>query len=1365
MAADPLKFERIDNRNGLSSDFVSEIVQDNDGFMWFATQDGLNRYDGYSIKKYKSRFPGGSYFESDAFDCIEVAQNGDLWLGTKHYGIYVFNPRTEEVRHISTDTSKRLFIHDNQIQDLHCDSRGRIWISTYHGIARFDPNINKIVSYRENYNNPEEAPLGNVSIIYEDSKGRILFGTWENGLYIYDEERDGFKNIIINQAILDPVGKARIWSLLEDKYGYLWIGTWGSGLLQTRLLENSIQYIDHYYYGSAKQARNLCGNIIFSLKQTEDNAIWVGQSRGLNIITNPYEKNSELLVYSEDDSDTQISKSEVYDIFQDVSGSMWLATMGGGVNKVDLKRYRFDLFKVTDQTSELESQVVNSILPVSPNEHLIGVRGLGIGLYNYDKRSFTGFGELEMFDGIPSDLNSVLTALKDSRSNLWLGTRYLGLLRKDAESGTWDTIIQRNFFSESAPFSVTCMLEDKFNHMWIGTTEGLIRLVYNYDSEQYTIETITTDQENPGSLKGENVTSVFIDSEHVLWITTEDGGINRLVNGLRDDSDLEFENFNHVSGQEKNPGGKGANVIVEDDQHMLWIGTCSDGILQYDRGTGRFKSWSNIIDLIGSSVYNIIPDEANVIWLTTNKGLVRLSSEGQEINIQNFDHEDGLQSNIFNRGAWVIDEEGLIYLGGNYGINRFNPLEYRVNDFIPPVVITDVKLNNKAVTPERVKNRELVLKHDENNVVFTISALSYSQVRKNKFSYKLGGFDEDWIMTDYNNRNAVYTNIPPGKYTFLAKAANNSWVWNPDPVEFSVRVKPLPLFSKTALVIYIVFISGIITLFVNVRFKTLKAQQALAIEKIERTKNDNINEFKLRFYTNISHELLTPLSIISHGINDISENPGTDKVLLKSLKLNLKRLTVLINQILDFRKLETGSMQLNVSLTSCDHVVRKVYNLYSSYAKHKHIDFQVSCDMDKLIYLDEEKTETILTNLVSNAFKYTGENGKIRISCSLEGEGKEKILDLSVSDTGIGIDEKDMGHIFERFYQAESNQLNSSGAGIGLHLVKNLVELHKGTISVKGDQDGMKTTFLVSLPVYKGAYAKDELKISHKKDLDISSLVYDLDDFDETLVPGFTETHMQDKNFKVLVVEDNTNLRSYIINHLGEYYEVLEASDGLKGYEMAVHEHPDLIVSDLMMPEMDGIEFCKKIKDDVNNNHIIFILLTAKISNADRSEGYLAGADSYITKPLNIKLLLSRIDSLRKQREKLKEKYVLGVSEIDKVDEISPRNFSFMKQITNEVIKNMSNPELNVSMLAQMVNLSHSTLYRKMQSISGMSPNEFIRNIRINEAARLINNTDLTITEILTQIGFNDHSYFTRCFKKKFNKTPKEFMLAIREIN
>jgi signal transduction histidine kinase/ligand-binding sensor domain-containing protein/DNA-binding response OmpR family regulator len=1352
---DNLIFERIDGRNGFSSDYVTGILQDHEGYMWFVTLDGLNRYDGYSIKQYKIRLNGEIYFESNVFDCIEVARNGELWLGTKYNGLYIFNTKTEKVTHISTDTTKELFINDNSIQDILCDSKGRVWISTYHGVSRYDPVKNRITIYKEDYNAPSKAPLGNVACIYEDSKGRILFGTWFYGLYIYDEERDGFKNIMIKQIDVKPSGNAALWSFVEDKYGYLWIGTWNAGLLQTRILNNSVQYIDHYYSEAKNPEKRITSNVVYSLRQAEDDAIWVGTSMGLNIITKPYEKEKKILYYMEGSSPQEISKSEVYDITQDVSGSIWLATLGGGVNKIDLKQYNFELFHIDNVGSGYKSQVVECFLPVSEDEFYLGVRTLGIGLYNFKERSFKSFLDLETFKGLPEDLNTVLCILKDSRSNLWLGTRYLGVWRKNADSGEWESIISRNFFSSAAPFSVNCLLEDKFNHIWIGTTEGLLKLTFNYEQARYNIDVYLNGPSQRNIQNGKNVTSLIVDSEQILWVATEDGGFYKLKSKLNDDSKLEFISYNNKS-PELNLKNNTINAIAEDYRNRVWIGTSSNGIIFYDRKSKAFKSFPDIQELIGLSVYNIIPDESDILWLTTSKGLVRLSVDDEDINIQNFTSEDGLQSNIFLRGAWYKDNKGRIYLGGNYGINRFDPNEFRSNNFVPPVVITNFELNNKQAEIERMRGGRLVLQHTENSFSFTISALSYSQVRKNKFAYKLEGFDDDWIMTDYTNRNAVYTNIPPGKYRFLAKAANNSWIWNPEPVELSILIKPSPFLSGIAIAVYILLFFCLLYLFYSIRLKSLKAQQALEIEKIQRSKNEKINQFKLRFFTNISHELLTPLSIISYGITDISSNHTVDHTLLNSLSLNVKRLTTLINQILDFRKLETGNIKLKVAQVFPNNIFQNIHRQYLPYARYKKIDFSLNGSIREKVYLDEDKLRKILSNLLSNAFKYTNKNGKVVIAYNLIEDNK--ILNISIADTGIGINEKDLQLIFERFYQSNTTNSNNSGFGIGLHLVKNLVELHKGSVNVQNDTDGMNTVFNIKIPVYKSYYSKGEIMNADKQEVKAKLFEDEMDFFEDVIVPDKRIVHQNDKNFKILIVEDNNYIRSYLTNHISKYYTVIEASNGLKGYELACKENPDLIISDIIMPKMDGLELCKKIKNDINYSHIMVLLVTAKISNDDRSVGYLAGADSYLTKPLDMNLLMMRIDSLKKQRERIKDKYLIGITNINPQYKISPGNFNFSKQLFNAVLDNLGDPGLNVRMLAKKFNLSHSTLYRKIQSVTGISPNEFIRNVRLEEAAKLIENTDLNIAEIMVLVGFSDQSYFTKCFKRKFNTTPKEYI-------
>jgi signal transduction histidine kinase/ligand-binding sensor domain-containing protein/CheY-like chemotaxis protein/AraC-like DNA-binding protein len=1360
-ANENLKFERIDDRNELSSDFVSSIVQDNDGYMWFATLDGLNRYDGYTVKAYKNKLNGEAYFKSNVFECIEVAKDGKLWLGTRYFGIQIFNPKTETVTNISNDPGKDLYINDNQIQDLLRDSKGRMWIATYHGVARYDPDKKRMKIYAENKNNPQSVPFGNVTCIYEDSQGRILFGTWENGLYVYDETTDTFKNYYISQDVFALNNPVRIWSFLEDKNGYTWIGTWETGLFKVRITDKSIEYLNHFYLDTKNRGRSICDNIIFSLEQTPDNSIWVGTSNGLSIIVNPNAKNSSIISYNEGLSTDLPSKSEIYDMKQDVSGSMWLATMGGGVNKIDLKRYKFELFNISSFSTRLTSQVVYCFYPENENELLLGIRSLGIGLYNLKTRIFKEFKQLPVYNKFTSEINSVFCIFKDSRENLWFGTRYLGLYKKDGKTGKLENIISRYFFTQGPqPYSVNCIVEDRYNCLWVGTSEGLIKLVYNHEADKFDTFKYLPQSRDPHSICGKNITSILIDSEHVLWIATEDGGISRLTSDLKDHTSLKFETVSDFGRTELKVHSHTINVIVEDNKKRIWIGTGTNGIIQYDRETNSFRHFPKIIEFTGNTVYSLIPDNSNAIWATTNKGLVRLVVDKDELNIQNFTVEDGLQGNIFNTGASYKDKEGRIYIGGIHGFNRFNPNEFQPNLFIPPVVVTKIEINNKPVEVERIQDNMLVLSNLENNFSVNFSALSYSQSKNNKFMHKLEGFDNDWIMSDYNNRKAVYTNVPPGKYTFLVKAANNSWIWNEEPVQLTFIVKPSPFFSKLAITIYIFLFLSILYLIFWFRMNNLKIKQAFEIEKLERVKNENINEFKLRFFTNVSHELLTPLSIISCGIEELNDKPGVDKTNLQSIWMNVNRLITLIKQLLDFRKIESGDMRLNIQLTFIDEVFEKLRELFLPMAKRKNMEFYVNGKIDKAIYCDVEKIETILTNLVSNAFKYSNKGGCIKVEYSVLDTAGKEFLEIIVKDTGSGISEKEIEHIFDRFYQVNSVTGRTFGVGIGLHLVKNIVDLHQGTINVKSNNEGEGSVFTIRIPLNKNLQeAKEEQSTLPNHPAGEFKVVLDeVMDTEDIPDSDYTDRLTANRSFCVLVVEDNDELRKLICRYLLKFYKVFEAKDGINGYETACNLHPDLIVSDIMMPAMNGFEMCKKLKDDFNFNHIMIILLTAKVTNDDRYEGYLAGADSYIAKPLDLKLLKARIDSLKKQREIIKEKYSVGIPSEFHPGGLSQINVDLMQQIIGLIMENIEDPEFNVTMMLEKIHISHSTLYRKIQSLTGMPPNEFIRNVRITEAARLMKNKDFSISEIATRVGFNDHSYFTRCFKKKFNKTPIQFV-------
>ena len=1354
---DRINFEKIDSRIGLSSDYVKEAIQDKDGFMWFCTKDGLNRYDGYSIKSYKLRADGTNYFSSDNFTCITEDKKGNLWLGTYQNGINIFNKETETVKTISTDESSSVIISNDQIQDLHCDSKGRIWIASYHGICSYDHELNKIKLYELLRNDIEEAPFLNLNCIYESPKGEIYLGSWYNGLYKYIEKTDSFINYKIEQDLFTAHESSPISSLVEDQSGYLWVGLWEGGLLKTRIDGDKIEYIDHYYHKPSSQNNRLNDNLIFSLLEQHDGSIWVGTEAGLNIIPNPERKNSKIYNYNEGIMPYELSVSSVLSMTKDESGSIWLCTEGGGINKVDLKRYNFELYQIPKNNLTKSSRKIHTIFPIDKNKVFIGTGTIGVGLFDLEKRIITPYHLLPYFKGL-YEIENIHTAVclyKDSKGNFWIGTLYSGLFRRDGKTGKWERVIPQNAFHESSPISYQCMTEDKYGRLWVGTSRGLIKLTYNSTDKKYNIRRILPDSDNPSSIVGKNISRLLFDSKGTFWVATEDGGISALTSDITKNNSFSFTTNNYTESDNRKINLNQINTIVEDRDGRIWIGTGTNGIVQYHRNEKRYEIYSNIAELIGETVYDIIPDEEGTLWLTTNKGLVSFTIKMNKINVQNFTYEDGLQGNIFMRGAANIDSLGYLYIGGAHGFNRFYPKDFKRNEYIPPVVISDITINNKPAERNRIKNNELILTHLENSFSVLFSALSYSQAKKNKFSHKLEGFDKEWIMTDYKDREAVYTSLPPGKYKLKIKAANNSWVWNPNPTVLNIRVKPAPYLSLFAKICYGVILVVIIYSFYRFKLNNLRIKQALEIVKIEKKKEDNVNNFKLRFFTNISHEILTPLSIISFSVNESLEKSRFDKQGMISVSRNVNRLMTLVRQLLDFRKIETGKMRLNVAQNNVDELFQQLNEYYFPLIKNRNLTFHIKGKINKAIYIDIEKLETIVSNLLSNAFKYSEDNGKVEMTYLLKGDAPNTNLIVTVSDSGEGIDKNEIENVFDRFYRANSVTGKTFGAGIGLALVKNLTELHKGKINVRNKAKGNGAIFTLKIPVSKEIYSPNEFGDSAVKLSD----EYNAFEFEEgeMVLNNSIQPNGKNDRYKILVVEDNKELRVMISNHLSNYYKVYEAIDGLEALKLIKKVHPNMIISDVMMPNMDGFDLCKKIKLNIEFSHIIVILLTAKVTNDDRLTGYSSGANSYLTKPLDFKLLITRVESLRKQYQDIKNRYSEGLLSEAKPEGLSPIDQKFIKELIEIIKQDITNPELNIKYLLDKIPMSHSSLYRKTRDLTGLSPNEFIRYVRLNEAANLLVNKDMRVTDVAYMVGFTEHSYFSRCFKKQFNLTPKQY--------
>ncbi len=1354
--ADNINFEKINSRHGLSSNYVTQAIQDKDGFMWFCTNDGLNRYDGYTIKNYKIHSDGSKYFNSNNFTCITEDRSGNLWLGTYQNGINIFNKETESVKIITTRNENGLVLPNDQIKGLHCDSKGRVWIASYSGVCKYIPGHDKIIVYNRNNENPV-VPQGNIMSIYETREGKLFFGSWNNGLYQYVEETDSFIHFEVEQSLFTIHQPSPISCMLEDLEGNLWIGLWEGGLLKTKIKGNRMEYLDHYYYAPGSRNNRIGNNIIYCLSIDKKGAIWIGTGSGLNILRNPNDTNAVIETYSEGIMSYELSVSTVFNMVMDASGSMWLCTEGGGIDKVDLKRYNFEIYRIPNLKFSKTTKKIFAIYPLNEKEVLLGIGIIGIGLYNLEKQTITPYYKLPDFEGLIDieDIHTGSCIFKDSKGNLWIGTLYSGLFKRDYISGKWERIIDINVFNEYSPISYQSMIEDNKGGLWVGTSRGLIKLVYNNEAQKYDAYTILPDSENPKSIVGKNITRLLFDSDNTLWVTSEDGGISRLVSSISQNDTFSFETDLLIPSSQSIKSDNHVNCIVEDKIGRIWIGTGSNGIMQYNKEKNMYTPYPDIVNLVGETIYDIIVDEEGGIWASTNKGLVRLVIRFNEVNVQNFTYEDGLQGNTFNRGAVGTDAEGNIYIGGVHGFNRFLPRKFRYNEYIPPIVISDISINNKPVERKRIKDNELILTHTENSFAVTFSALSYSQSKKNKFSHILEGFDKEWIMTDYQNREAVYTSLPSGKYKLKIKAANNSWVWNPNPTVLRIKVKPAPHLSLIAKIGYIIFFLVIIYGFYRFKLNNLQIKQAYEIEKIERRKEENINDFKLRFFTNISHELLTPLSIISFSVTESLEKNKFDRSFMISASKNVNRLMTLIRQLLDFRKIETGNMKLNVAPVSVDELFHQFAEYYLPLVKSRNINLQIKGQINNRVYIDMEKLETIVSNLLSNAFKYSQDEGVIEVNYALNGSGESMTLVVQVSDSGQGIDEKEIEHVFDRFYRVNSVTGKTFGAGIGLSLVKNLTELHKGTIQVSNNSERNGTIFTIEIPVSKEVYSPDDMGDS-RESLAEKDLTFD---FEESNIDDGLSNERDKKNeeYKIVVVEDNEELRKMIRNHLSNFYKVYDAPDGVQALKLTKKVDPNMIISDIMMPKMDGFALCEKIKGDIEYSHITVILLTAKVTNEDRTEGYALGADSYLSKPLDFRMLITRIESLRKHHQTIKDRYSHGLLSDTKPEGLSPLDQGFIKELIKIIKQDLTNQELNINYLLEKIPMSHSTLYRKTQNLTGLSPNEFIRYVRIDEAAKLLKNKDVRVADVAYKVGFNDQGYFSRCFKKQYNLTPKQY--------
>ena len=1340
---------------GFNNAVALSILKDSRGFMWFTTQYGLIRYNGYDFKTY-SYNPMDSTSIPNLFSISNLLErkDGKIWIGTKQNLLVEFDPFTEIFTSYSLDT-----INPNQknwIYEMCEDQNGNIWLGIqYEGFYLFNPDKKTFKLYRQQ----TKEVIHNKDFILsflELNEKQLLVGTME-GLYILNRSNDSINPFSKHDQLQIPeeFEKASFNALFKDRNGVIWIGS-DIGLLAYDGKKHQLSHFKH----EEQNHKSLSGNVVIDIFM---NPLDDGQS--LWIITHPLEINKINISSGSVERYANKNKmpSNVYGRYLDESGLLWLASENQGVFFIDLNDNPFHHFMVSTDESEEENYSGTAFYTDHFGNFWVGT-GQG-GLFKYDAS-----GKLQdRYDKLPGSLYDFPTLIysifEDSRNNLWITYWADGLCRYDYLTGEFERFHFKYPFADLPYSGSSEIVEDSYGRIWVGTING----TYFYDPGLD--DSIHFTWIDYPFLREYVVRSVCEDQKGAMWFPTQFDGLFCLTPENRDS--LSFVQYAH---NPKIQGSISSNCIYSvhcSNNGTLWAGT-SNGLNRFNPETKTFK-WFNINNGFDAHfVFCIRTDHRGNVWAITEKGLVRFNpnyEEGKKFKL--FSEHDGLPFIKIYPYHFDKDVDGRMYVGGLRGFGMgyfsFHPDSIKDNTLIPPVIITDIKVNNDAIHLDTAISykKQLNLGYNQNFISFEFAALDYNDPEKNQYAFKLEGVDNDWIYMG-NRRFASYTGLSPGKYVFQVKGSNNDGYWNETGASLIITIATPPWKTWWAYMIYALLILGFAFIIIRYYLRRQQLLLQLELEHLESDKLKEIDSIKSKFFANISHEFRTPLTLILGPVNKLRELIK-DKVAVRDLDMmerNANHLKRLINQILDLTKLEAGKLQLKANEINIVQLIKSYIQSFESLARQKNIGFNFHSDTDDIqVYVDTEKLEQIMNNLLANAFKYTSDGDNILVSINnvkFPGSGKDAIK-IEIKDTGQGISKKDLPYLFDRFYQAGENKNSHGGTGIGLTLVKELVELHKGIIEVTSEPN-IGTTF--SIYLLRGTEHLKETEIIKSTRKPENQLSDDIND-EEKYIIETDDTRDESINYglaTMLIVEDNDDMRSYIRGHFEKSYQIIEAVNGKIGYEKAIECIPDIIVSDVMMPEMNGNEMCKLLKSDERSSHIPVILLTARSSGADKIEGLETGADDFITKPFDAKELQVRIKNLITQREKLSEYYNSKIAAANNAEnlqieagDISSMDEQFLKKALKTVEEHIADEKFSVEDFSLEMAFSRMQLHRKLTGLTGQSATDFIRTIRLNKAAKLLASKSGTVTEIAYHVGFNSLSWFTKCFKEQYGLSPSEF--------
>lgn len=1344
-------FTRVDNTNGLSNNQIECIFRDSRGFMWFGTNFGLNRFDGIQVKIYKADRNDSTMLTYNSISEIQEDVNGDLWIrGNENYLIY--DIRSEKFKRNLSSVLEKLNIHFNPTL-VEIDKKKNYYF--YHpqkGVFKYDTSSKKLTKFTQDNSGKNLSRGTIIKIRVVDNAFWVLH---QSGLIERMNEKANTVDFRNNFKQKMPDGSALEKSLYIDNEGCPWVfpGVNDKGVLFYDFSKASWVYFGANIKGfKTPYVKAITNDFVRDVAQDQTGKIWIATDHGgINI----WDKKTDQIkaVMNDPDNPNSISQNSVICLFADITGIMWLGTYKNGVSYYHPGMFKFEkspLFFY--QHPQLENKDCNSLYEDSKGNLWIGTNGSGLLKYSNIDNHFKIYRHNENNpNSISSDI--IISSIEDNEGKMWFGTFLGGLNQMNGESFKtyFPQLNEQNSLSNK---SVYGLVEDNKNNLWIGTLGGGLdkldatRKIFSHHNMRNT-KNLSSDYVL--SLFSKDKTKIYFSTSLGIYVMNTKTGViepvfasQKLKNKL---SDLVI------------------NYAMVDSKNQLWLAT-DNGINIYNKEKNTIHYINKTSGLPSDQVVSLIEDDNGNIWAGTRNGLACIypylneDNKEYEYTIASFDESDGLVGSIFNQNAVFKNQNGLIYFGCTKGYTVFNPQNIHLNTIAPKPRLTGLKIGVDEILPgNKFKDRviletsithsnKLILNYNEKNFTLYFSALSYIHPEKNHYRYILKGLNDKWVETRWGA--ASYSNLEQGSYELIVYACNNDNVWSSEPLVIQIIVKPPFWLSWWAIAFYIAIVLYLIWIYVQYNLRKQKREFENEQSIREARQLHEMDEMKFRFFTNISHEFRTPLTLILNPVEKLLEETQSDeqKNLLNIVKRNANGLLDLVNQLLDFRKLDVQKDSLYLSVGDVVAFVKEICYSFTEMANKKTINFTFSSSVTELrMEFDPEKLRKIVYNLLSNAFKFTSESGKIDVQLSLIHliNDDKKLFQIVVSDTGIGIPDKDKNRIFERFYRVENGENgHQTGTGVGLHIVSEYVKLHNGQIKVESAL-GKGTTFTVFIP------AKQQMN---------EEIITNGEAENEVPIVNEAKDKNEERSGKLplmLIVDDNDDFRNFIAVLFANTFRIITAEDGEKALEITLEKMPDLIISDVIMPRMDGYELCKVLKQDIRTSHIPIILLTAKTGDENKYRGLEAGADDYVSKPFKMELLELKVSRIinrqQQQHDHFRKKIDINPSEI----EITSMDEKFVRKAVALVETNIANTDFLVEDLCREMGMSRVYFYKKILSLTDKTPSEFIRFIRLKRASDLLEKSQLFVNEVAYQVGFNDPKYFRKYFKEEFGMSPNEY--------